>query len=243
VDFTDDDVAELYDLTNPWDPDRWPSDRFYNGLVTAAGSTLDVGCGTGQMLHQARVRGHIGRLAGIDPDAAALGRARRRADVEWVEGRAADIAWHGEFDLATMTGHAFQCLLSDEEVRISLAGIRNALRNGGRFAFETRHPQARAWEQWAVGDSGDIAFSDGRVLRIQYRIEVRGDIVDTTEVTSLADGTVLREDTGGLRFLDVGPLNALLAGAGFEVEAQYGDWERGPVTPESREIITIARAA
>ena len=243
VDFTDDDVAALYDLTNPWDADHWPSDRFYNGLVAAAGSTLDVGCGTGQMLHAARDRGHVGRLVGLDPDVAALGRARRRADIEWVEGRAADIAWHREFDLATMTGHAFQCLLSDQEVQVSLAAIRGALRNGGHFAFETRHPQARAWEQWAVGDSGDIAFSAGRVLRMRYGIEVRGDIVDTTEVTSLVDGTVLREDTGSLRFLDVGPLNVFLAESGFDVEAQYGDWKRGPVTPESKEIITIARAA
>ncbi|QMU67438.1 trans-aconitate 2-methyltransferase [Streptacidiphilus sp. P02-A3a] len=242
MDFTDDDVAELYDLANPWDPDRWPSDRFYDGLVAAAGSTLDVGCGTGQMLREARVRGHQGRLLGLDPDPAALGRARRRTDVEWVEGRAADIAWRREFDLATMTGHAFQCLLSDEEVRASLAGIRGALRTGGHFAFETRHPQARAWEQWTRGDSGDIAFTDGRVLRLGYRIEVRGDVVDTTEVTSLAEGTVLREDTGSLRFLDVGPLNVLLAESGFEVEGQYGDWRRGPVTPESGEIITIARA-
>jgi SAM-dependent methyltransferase len=241
--FTDDDVAELYDLTNPWAAGQWPSDRFYNDLVIAAGSVLDVGCGTGQMLHEARARGHSGRLAGIDPDAAALRRARRREDIEWVEGRAADIAWHREFELATMTSHAFQCLLSDEEIRASLAAIRGALRNGGRFAFETRHPQARAWEQWAVGDSGDIAFSDGRVLRMWYRVDLRGDIVDAIEVTALADGTVLREDAGSLRFLDVEPLNEFLAEAGFEVEAQYGDWKRGPITVESKEIVTIAQVA
>ncbi|MBR7833158.1 class I SAM-dependent methyltransferase [Actinospica durhamensis] len=241
--FTDDDVAQLYDLTNPWAAEQWPGDRFYHALVMAAGSVLDVGCGTGQMLHEARTRGHRGRLAGIDPDVAALRRARRREDVEWVEGKAADIRPHREFDLATMTSHAFQCLLSDEEIRLSLAAIRGALRNGGRFAFETRHPQARAWEQWAVGDSGDIAFSDGRVLRMRYRVEARGDIVELIEVTALADGTVLREDTGSLRFLDVEPLNAFLAEAGFEIEAQYGDWSHGPITLESKEIVTIARAA
>jgi SAM-dependent methyltransferase len=241
--FTDDDVAELYDLANPWAAEQWPSDRFYNDLVMAAGSVLDVGCGTGQMLHAARDRGHAGRLAGIDPDVASLRRARRREGIEWVLGRATDIAWHREFDLATMVSHAFQCLLTDDEVRASLAAVRDALRDGGRFAFETRHPQAMAWERWVVGDSGDIAFPDGRVLRLSYRVEVRGDIVDTTEVTTLADGTVLREDSSGLRFLDVEPLNAFLAEAGFEIEAQYGDWTRGPITAGSEEIITIARAA
>jgi hypothetical protein len=38
-------------------------------------------------------------------------------------------------------------------------------------------------------------------------------------------------------------LNAFLAEAGFEVEAQYGDWRRGPITVESTEIVTIARVA
>ncbi|WP_239012525.1 methyltransferase domain-containing protein [Streptomyces sioyaensis] len=146
--FSDADAAALYDLLNPWEPDSRPSDRFYDELVGAADSVLDVGCGTGAMLHWAREHGHTGRLAGLDPDRAALARARRRADIEWVEGTAADAARQAAFDLATMTGHAFQCLVSDDELRASLAAIRAALRAGGRFAFETRHPQARAWEDW-----------------------------------------------------------------------------------------------
>jgi hypothetical protein len=78
---------------------------------------------------------------------------------------------------------------------------------------------------------------------MRYRVEVRGDIVDLIEVTALADGTVLREDSGGMRFLDVERLNAFLVGAGFEIEAQHGGWERGPITVESKEIATIARVA
>ncbi|MFD3663597.1 hypothetical protein ACFWVF_23950 [Streptomyces sp. NPDC058659] len=35
-------------------------------------------------------------------------------------------------------------------------------------------------------------------------------------------------------------LNALLADVGFEIEAQYGDWHRGAIDANSREIITVA---
>ncbi len=158
--FSDAEAAALYDLLNPWDPDNWPADRFYEELVMAATSVLDVGCGTGAMLHLARERGHPGRLVGLDPDHAALARARRRADIEWVNGTAAEASWDAEFDLATMTGHAFQCLVTDDDVRTSLAAIHSSLRAGGRFVFETRHPQARAWEDWNPSNAVDVIGSD-----------------------------------------------------------------------------------
>jgi len=244
VGFTDADAAALYDLLNPWDPTRWPADAFYTGLVMAAESILDVGCGTGSMLKHARGLGHAGRLAGIDPDVAMLDRARTRTDIEWVEGRAADIAWTEEFELVTMTGHAFQFLISDDELRASLAAIRRALRDGGRFAFETRHPQARAWEEWAQAEPSEVVDASARVLRQSHAVEsVVDGVVMLVETTTDADGRVLRVDRGALRFLDVEPLNAFLTEAGFAIEAQYGDWHRGPITDASREIITIARAA
>lgn len=240
--FSDADAAALYDVLNPWDPARWPGDRFYHGLVMAADSVLDVGCGTGAMLAYARAHGHHGRLAGLDPDRAALNRARRRAGIEWVEGSAADARWKGEFDLATMTGHAFQCLVTDNELRASLAAIRAALHDGGRFAFETRHPQARAWQDWNPSHASDITDTAGRALRVWHDVEsVAGDVITVTETTARPDGTILRADRANLRFPGPQTLSTFLADAGFEIDAQYGDWHRGPITTTSQEIITIAR--
>ncbi|MDH6133401.1 SAM-dependent methyltransferase [Kitasatospora sp. MAA4] len=239
--FSDVDAAALYDVLNPWDPDGWDGDRFYDELVRGADSVLDVGCGTGAMLHWAREHGHGGRLVGLDPDVASLDRARRRGDIEWVEGRAVDAPGGAGFALATMTGHAFQCLVTDEELRASLPAVRAALRPGGRFAFETRHPQARAWEQWNPSNAGDVD-AGGRALRVWHEVEsVLDGVVTFRETTAEPDGTVLRVDRDSLRFLDVAALDGFLAEAGFEVEARYGDWNRGPITATSREIVTIAR--
>jgi hypothetical protein len=155
---------------------------------------------------------------------------------------AAEAVWDRGFDLATMVGHAFQCLVDDDELRASLTAIRAALREGGRFAFETRHPQARAWEDWNPSNGSEVVDVVGRRLRVWHQVErVVGDVVTFTETTSDADGTVLRVDHASLRFLDVPALGAFLAGAGLEIEAQYGDWHRGPITDASREIVTIAR--
>ncbi|RSN15572.1 SAM-dependent methyltransferase [Nonomuraea sp. WAC 01424] len=242
--FTDADAAALYDQLNPWDATRYPSDAFFNGLVMDADAVLDVGCGTGSMLHQARHFGHRGRLVGLDPDLAALDRARRRTDIEWVAGAAADASWDREFDLATMAGNAFQCFVSDGELSASLAAIRRALRDGGRFAFDTRNPQVREWEEWKPSNASEVVDGSGRTLHVSHQVEsVVDDVVTLTETTSAHDGTVLRVDRASLRFLDVSELGAFLHKAGFEIEAQYGGWQHETVSDVSRSIVTIARGA
>jgi ubiquinone/menaquinone biosynthesis C-methylase UbiE len=102
--YSDADTAALYDRLNLWGP----SDDFYLSFVMDAPSVLDVGCGTGGLLHRAREAGHTGRLCGVDPDVAALERARRRAGIEWVEAGAAAMAWDREFALAVMASNVFR---------------------------------------------------------------------------------------------------------------------------------------
>ncbi len=52
--YSDEEAAALYDVLNAWGP----GDDFYLALVMEAKSVLDVGCGTGAMLHRARQAGH-----------------------------------------------------------------------------------------------------------------------------------------------------------------------------------------
>jgi ubiquinone/menaquinone biosynthesis C-methylase UbiE len=225
-------------VLNTWGP----SDDFYLALVMGATSVLDVGCGTGGLLHRARQAGHAGRLCGLDPDPAMLGVARRRTDIEWVAGTAASMAWDREFDLAVMTGHAFQFLVGDDDLRASLTAIRRALADGGRFAFETRNPLARAWEGWNQRNATEVVDPSGRRVRVSHEVEsVVGDVVTLSETTSDPDGTPLRVDRATLRFLDVETLAHFLADAGFAIEVQYGGWFGEPLGPASPEIVTIAR--
>jgi SAM-dependent methyltransferase len=238
--YSDADAAALYDLLNPWGP----SDDFYLSYVMDAPSVVDVGCGTGMLLHRAREWGHTGRLCGLDPDGAALDRARTRTDVEWVQGKAADMTWDREFALAVMASNVFQVLVTDDELHASLAAIRAALVDGGRLVFGTRNPGVGAWERWNPSNPLDVVDHAGRKLRISYHVEsVVEDVVTFTETTATRDGEPLRVDRASLRFLDVGGLDAFLQDAGFEVAGQYGDWSRGPLTDASDDIVIVARAA
>ncbi len=142
-----------------------------------------------------------------------------------------------------MTGHAFQELADDDTIRCALAAVRAALVDGGRFAFETRNPRVRAWEGWPNRYTAEVTTPEGVVVRRELRVQtpVEGEIVRFTTTYTSPAWDRPRESHGRLRFLDAAAVAACLTAAGFEIEEQYGDWDRQPLTPTSPEIITIAR--
>jgi ubiquinone/menaquinone biosynthesis C-methylase UbiE len=239
--FTEDRLAALYDKFHP--PQPRGDFNFYLPLVMAARSVLDVGCGTGALLQWARELGHTGRLCGLDPAEGMLNQARRRADIEWVLGDLSSVAWDREFDLVVMTGHAFQQLITDDQIHTALAAIRSALIDDGRFVFETRNPLDRAWERWPAEYSGETTDASGTVVRREHHVEtpVEGDIVRFTVTFSSPGWDHPQVSQSMLRFLDTDMLSAFLSETGLEIEEQFGDWDRQPVTDTCREIITIAR--
>jgi SAM-dependent methyltransferase len=232
-------LAALYDIVNNHDG---PDEACYLGLARSADRVLDVGCGTGAMLHRARADGHRGRLVGLDPDPAMLAQARRRADIEWVEGFLPDAGFDAEFDLVYMTGHAVQVLLDDRDIRELFAAVHDALAPGGHFAFETRNPHARAWQCWTPDHAVEVVGPDGRTARVWHVVErVGGEFVTFTETVEVAGRREPLVSRSTLRFLPAEALDRLLAAAGFVVDERYGDWDRSPLTPAAREIITVAR--
>ena len=74
--YADAQLAALYDRLYPRSADF----GFYLPLIMAAERVLDVGCGTGALLHEARRCGHAGRLCGLDPADSMLAQARSRGD-------------------------------------------------------------------------------------------------------------------------------------------------------------------
>jgi SAM-dependent methyltransferase len=236
--FDDPYLASLYDRLAV---DRG-DENFYLHLMHSVPRVLDVGCGTGTLLARARQAGHTGRLCGLDPAVGMMTQARRHDGVEWVPGTLPDAGFDSEFDLVVMTGHAFQVLRTDDDVREFLAAVHRALTDSGRFAFETRNPLARAWERWTPDDVTEITDEAGARVRVWGEVEsVDGEWVTFTEnfaVDGRPDPLVSRST---LRFLSAARLDHLLTEAHFVVDERYGDWDRTLFTPTSREIITIAR--
>lgn len=240
--FADAALAALYDRMN--ERRRRADFDFYLPMVMAANTVLDVGCGTGAMLKEARAAGHTGRLCGLDPAAGMMTEARTAPDIEWIEGDLTSATWDGAFDLVVMTGHAFQVFVEDDDVRTALAAVRKSLAPGGHFAFETRNPAAREWECWTPDQAREFRDAAGRTVRIMRRVTkpFDGCTVSFEHTFTSPEWPDAKSSRSTLRFLDAPSLAGFLAEAGLTIDTQFGDWDRSPLTAASPEIITIARA-
>lgn len=202
-----------------------------------------MGCGTGRLAARLAARGHD--VTGADPAAAMLDIARRRAGgdkVRWVLADAGGLSLATRFDLVIMTGHAFQKLLTDGEIRAALRCFARHLKPRGRLAFETRNPARREWEEWVPELSREtVSLADGAQVHVHNAIgSVAGELVTyETHVSFGLRDEVVGSDT--LRFIGAEELARHLEDEGFTRQTWYGNWDRSPVGPGSPELIVISR--
>src|SRR5580704_6298457 len=135
--FTDPRQVAIYDAVNSYEPGTQPD--FYLGVAkeASAETVIDLGCGTGIITLEFARRGY--RMIGVDPSPVMLQVAMHKSGadgVQWVEGDAGRLGTPGA-DLAFMSGHVAQFILSDADWLEALAGVHEALRAGGYLAFES----------------------------------------------------------------------------------------------------------
>jgi SAM-dependent methyltransferase len=242
VEFADPRLAAAYDALNPYEPDAQP--RFYRALAAGLHATtiVDLGCGTG--LITCELAEHGFRMIGVEPAPAMLERARRRrcaGDVHWIDG-GADAIGTPNADLAIMTGHVAQFFLTDDAWHAALVALHDALRPGGHLAFESRNPDAREWEQWTPERRRTVHDPVAGAITTWSEVhEVRDDVVTYTICYEFAVTGEHLVAPSALRFRSKTELTESLSGAGFAVAHVYGDWDRHPASPTTRELIVVAR--
>ncbi len=229
-------LAALYDLDSPWAADT----DFYLRLAGESPlDVLDLGCGTGTLALGLAAAGH--RVTGVDPAPAMLDVARRKdsaGTVQWLEGRAETFESAARYDLALMTGHAFQVLLEDSQLQQTFARCHGLLRDGGRLAFESRNP-AIDWErQWRREFVWQLP--EGPVRQQRSNLTRERDRVTFSHSYQFPDATLRSEST--LRFLSRAEIEERLEAAGFCVDSVLGDWDGSAFEVErSLEMIFVAR--
>lgn len=226
-------ASDLYDAVNRWSAD----DEFFLALANErpGSRVLDLGCGTGRLTVALAAAGHI--VTGVDPDADALAAARAKPGAERVSflHGTSEVVPDRAFDLALMTSHVAQAIADEAAWTRTLADLHRALVPGGRLAFDSRDPAARAWENWTRAATSS-------------RVDTGGESVETwVETASYDDGLAVLEEhrgevveRGTLRFRAEPELRAALAAAGFEVEHVFGGWHREPAGRGAGELVFVA---
>jgi SAM-dependent methyltransferase len=205
---------------------------------------LDFGCGTGRLAVALAAAGH--HVTGVDPAIASLQAAQMKPGsdrVTWTCG-SHEILPSAAFDLIIMNSHVAQFLLTDLEWTNALTRFSQALVPGGRLAFDSRDPDARAWEAWNPVDSREhISLPDGRTVDIWTEpVEVVVDVMTFMIHYRYSDSKEDLLSRNTLRFRSEQAIRSSLHAAGFDVDQIYGGWNGDPLGHQDGEFIVVARS-
>jgi SAM-dependent methyltransferase len=213
-------IARVYD---PWSRSVTEDVAHYVRLARAAGGpVVELGVGTGRIAVPTAAAGV--RVIGVDSSLGMLDVCRERAELagvaELVDLRLGDLREPPVDERVQLVTCPFRSLLhlhTDDERLRALRAAYALLEAGGRFAFDVFEP-----------DDEDVAETHGRWLEREPEIFERADW-DTAERTlTLSVRGPSGASTMALAWLSPPEWRQLLVGAGFEVEALWGWFDRRP---------------
>jgi len=224
---------------------------------------LELACGTGRVLIPTAQAGVP--IWGLDLTPAMLARAERKiaalpagvqARITIGQGDMRYFNLPQRFGLVTIPFRSFLHLMTVQEQLAALVNIRRHLRPGGRLALNFFQPNIptiavhltptgnalKFFQEWRDPETGRrvVCWETRRYYPATQVIHERR-ILETVD----ENGKVLdrQHHSLTLRWIYRYEFEHLLARAGLEIEALYGDFDRRPFNESSNELIWIARRA
>ena len=251
---THDNLEEFSDPAN-YDLEQGPpsQDRieFWRRMASQfGGPVLELGCGTGLVAIPVAAMGLS--VTGVDLAAPMLAHAQAKAerddvDVRWVHADVRALALPRRFGFAILTGNAFQAFLATADQQALLATVRRHLAPEGVFGFETRNPAGHELRDEPEGPP-EIDYLDVAGRRVLVSSSQRWDAATqvvhwtTYRRWTADDGTPqVRTTRIACRFTSPDEIEDLLEAAGFEIVAQYGDWDFAPFRASGPRLVTLCR--
>ncbi len=215
-----DPIARLYD---PWSRSVIEDISFYvEEALASGGPIVELGVGTGRIAIPIAAAGVP--VIGVDASEGMLAvcadEARKAGVHALLDLRQGDLRRppvDERVDLVTCPFRAFLHLSTDDDRLQALQSARTLLRPGGRLIFDVFKPS-----------QDDIDETDGRWIEREPGIDERADWDMNEQTLTLAVRGTGGESTMKLWWLEPERWNALLAEAGFAVEACYGWFDRRP---------------
>lgn len=210
-----------------------------------AHSLLDVCCGSG--IVTIPVSENLKCTVGIDISKGMLEHAERKAigrdNLRFFHQDATQFSLGKQFDLAIMTGNAFQAFLDDDMLRGVLDSLSIHLRQGGRFVFDTRLPTS---ENLCIDDEMALwqtylspAFGEVKYMGMCACYDQDTSIMYLKKERHLEDGRCVPSSID-LKYRSLGEIHSFLECSGFTVIAKYRSWSEQEFTSDSCSLICVA---
>jgi len=234
--------------------------EFYVGLAMELGSpVLELGCGTGRVLIPTARAGI--QITGLDLSEHMLAMCCQKLVGEPAEVQARVQLVHGDirrfdlgsvFRLVTIPFGPFHHLITVEDQLACLACVRSHLDTGGRFVLEVFNPDLK-WLAYVdsrpeYGEEPLLQMPDGKRVVRKYRnvsVDLQRQVLNAETVYDVTHPDGRAEhlvNTFPFRYYFRYEMEHLLARAGFEVEALFGDFDRSPYGSKNPgELIFVAR--
>lgn len=254
--------VETYDLrtdTGPNSPLHGDVDFFLGLARQTGGPALELGPGTGRVTWPLAAAGI--EITGLELSPAMIAAAERKSadypsDVRdrahFAQGDMADFDLGMEFGLVFAAARVFQALLTPEDQRRCLACARRHLRPSGLLALDLFDPRLEwlAADHAAPRERPDVRHPEtGNLVRTRITDRQLDPFTQTfSEQWTFQEldeaGAVLREEreTLVLRWTYRQEMRYLLELSGFEIVAEYGDFQGGPPR-YAAEQVWVARPA
>ncbi len=219
---------------------------------------LELACGTGRVAIPIAREGV--RVVGLDLSPAMLARAGEKSvgleNVRWVEGDMRSFELPERFGLVFIPYRSFQHMLTVADQLSCLGCIHRHLVPGGRLALNIFNPDIVAIGQWLTVRKGGLQRRRDVYTvpagRAAMGWETRTYRTAGQELTATFLDEEL-DDEGAvispiyrdlrLRYIFRFEMEHLLARAGFEIEALYGDFSGAAFEDTSPEMVWVARPA
>jgi SAM-dependent methyltransferase len=236
----------LYDSENR---DLEPDGPFILSLAKELGGrVLELGCGTGRLTIPLAENGVD--IVGLDVVPGMVDLAKEKAGglpIEWIVADVRKFQLGQKFKLIFEAGSVFHHMLTHQDQEAYLARVQEHLEDDGRLVLSIFFPKPHNLvssdeeEDWFTAE-----HPDGYVIRVSG-IDKYDALRQVKTETAYRRWT----DASGKEMLQVAPLSlryvfpqemeALLHYNGFEIVGQYGDFDKSPVTEESRLITLICK--
>ncbi|HWX08436.1 MAG TPA: class I SAM-dependent methyltransferase [Gaiellaceae bacterium] len=213
-------IARLYD---PWSAGVTEDISFYvEEALASRGPVVELGVGTGRIAIPTALAGV--KVIGVDSSAGMLAVCAERGREAGVDGRldlrVGDLRRppvDEAVPLVTCPFRAYLHLSSDDDRLEALTAARDLLLPGGRLVFDVFAPS-----------EDDVEETHGRWIEREPGIDERADWDLEEQTLTLSVRGAAGASTMTLWWLEPQRWNALLAEAGFAVDACYGWFDRRP---------------